>query len=195
MEPLLLWMCLLVVKQYRDPKTYFAFLVGNSKYPGKNRLGECVQDARDMADLLEDSGYPKEHVVVVLDGTYDVMVAQLAAFTQLLAGARDCRVLLFFSGHGLEGAGGESILAPIDADLSSFRSTSQQACDASAHKFRKQVYFRSPRFEQVLKEPVSRMVRCSARLHGQYARAQWYRFLIAVPSAPRLLSRSREVMS
>ena len=123
MEPLLLWMCLLVVKQYRDPKTYFAFLVGNNKYPGKNRLNKCVQDARDMADLLGDSGYPKEHVVVVLDGTYDVMVAHLAAFTQLLAGARDCRVLLFFSGHGLEGAGGENILAPIDADFSSFRST------------------------------------------------------------------------
>jgi uncharacterized caspase-like protein len=107
------------VEQYRDPRTYFAFIVGNNKYTKISPLWNCVNDATDMRDLLLASGYPAKNVVTVLDGSHDDFRAALGGITQRLAGAVKCHVTVFYAGHAVEDAGGESVLLPVNADLSS----------------------------------------------------------------------------
>ena len=110
---------LLYPKQYRDPWTYFALLVGIDAYSTLHPLANCVADVKAMRDMLLDSGYPASNVVTTLNCTHTDLRAHVSAFTRLLDGAEGCHVLFFYAGHGVDGAGGEPILMPVDADLSS----------------------------------------------------------------------------
>ena len=58
-------------------------------------------------------------MVTVLDSTYDLFLDGLDAFTRRLNGAVGCHVVVFYAGHAVEDAGGENVLLPVDADLSS----------------------------------------------------------------------------
>jgi uncharacterized caspase-like protein len=100
--------------QHRHPNTFFAFIVGNDAYPSQP-LVKCVNDAKDVEEALLAGGYLRENVVSVLDGTRQDIAEALARFTKRLDGARGSRVAFFFSGHGVEGAGGENIFMPVDA--------------------------------------------------------------------------------
>ncbi len=114
---------MLVCDQYRDPSTYFAFIVGNIAYPPppppQRPITKCVQDAEDMRDLLLTSGYPKENVITVLDKSHSDLLEHLAEFKEGVDGAEGCCVVLYYAGHGMEGLGGEVILLPVDADVTS----------------------------------------------------------------------------
>ena len=121
--------------QYRDPQTYFAFIVGTSAYMKERPLPKSVNDAEDVRDTLLGAGYPPDHVVTVLDGTHRKLQEELAAFTRRLDGAEGCRVVLFYAGRGVEGAGGESILLPIDADVSSEYCTPSASYNTAAFQF------------------------------------------------------------
>ena len=98
--------------QHRDPSTYFAFIVGNNAYPS-SPLAKCRNDAEDMRDLLVELGYPPDHVVTLLDATKAHLLDMFREFTCRLDGAIGCHVLLFYAGHGTEGAG-DNYLLPID---------------------------------------------------------------------------------
>ncbi len=116
-----------VYDQYRDPSTYFAFIVGNVAYhppsPPQRPITKCVQDAEDMRDLLLRSGYREENVITVLDKTHSDLLEHLSKFKKRVDGAEGCCVVLFYAGHGMEGVGGEVILMPTDADVTSDTST------------------------------------------------------------------------
>jgi hypothetical protein len=106
--------------QYRDPSTYFAFVVGNVAYPPPLRpTTKCVQDAEDMRDLLLTSGYPRDNVITALNKSHYELLSCLTKFKKRVDGAEGCCVVLLYAGHGMEGLGNEVILMPIDADVSS----------------------------------------------------------------------------
>lgn len=93
--------------------------MGNNEYIKSKPLRLCVNDATDIKAELLKSGYPAENVVTVLDGTQEKLLADLKTFTDRLQGAIGCHVTVFYAGHAVEGAAGENLLMPIDADLSS----------------------------------------------------------------------------
>lgn len=107
------------LKQYRDPWTYFALLVGIDACSTRHPWANCVADVKAMRDMLLDSGYPASNVVITLNCTHTDLRAHVSAFTRLLDGAEGCHVLFFYAGRGVHGAEGDLILMPIDADLPS----------------------------------------------------------------------------
>ena len=104
--------------------------MGNVAYPPPSPLQrpitKCVRDAEDVRELLLTLGYPKENVITVLDKGHDDLLEHLAQFKLRVDGAEGCCVVLFYAGHGVEGAGEEVILVPIDADISSNTSTTKE---------------------------------------------------------------------
>ncbi len=67
-----------------------------------------------MRDLLVELGYPSDHVVTLLDATKAELEEKLQEFRRRVDGAIGCHVLLFYAGHGTEGAG-DNYLLPIDS--------------------------------------------------------------------------------
>jgi hypothetical protein len=117
--------------QHRDPSTYFAFIVGNNAYAHLGALAKSVKDAEDMRDMLIASGYPHDHVFTVLDESHAIFQDQLTKFVRRLDGAEGNHVVFYYAGHGNEGDGGETILMPVDADLSSHSRTCSWASNPS----------------------------------------------------------------
>lgn len=88
---------------YRNPRTYFAFIVGQKPLPGKphTRLAQCAQGGEGVRNLLLGAGYPADNVVTVLDGNHSISSwAAWARFTRL-GGAVGCHVVVFFAGGGV----------------------------------------------------------------------------------------------
>ncbi len=112
--------------QHRDPATFFAFIVGNEAYPSAP-LAKCVADAEDMRDLLLASGYPPGNVVTVFNASKADLLSALRQFVVRLDGAVGCHVVVFYSGHGLEGAG-DNFLLPVDFDATSYAGVWQVCC-------------------------------------------------------------------
>jgi hypothetical protein len=110
---------------YRDPRTYFSFIVGNDRYSvvssssgaaGQAQLTKCVTDARDVRAALVAQGYLPGNIVLLTDAIYDDMIDEFRLFVRRLDGAVGCTVVVYYAGHAVEDAGG-CILLPTDANL------------------------------------------------------------------------------
>jgi hypothetical protein len=94
------------------PCSYDAFVVGNNAYPG-SPLAKCVNDAKDMSDLLAGSGY---NVTLLLNATKRDMRRKFDEFCESLSAGS--MVVVYFAGHGLEREG-RNFLMPIDGEARS----------------------------------------------------------------------------
>lgn len=88
-----------------------ALVIGNSAYEHTGQLNNPVNDATDIAAMLEQMEF---EVDVALDVDGAEFANRLAAFTARAKGAEIA--LLYYSGHGLQFEG-ESYLMPVDATL------------------------------------------------------------------------------
>jgi hypothetical protein len=88
-----------------------ALVIGNSAYPGSNRLPNPANDARAMKQKLEALGFK---VTVVNDANRSEMVRGLSNFSKTAARA-DLSVL-FYAGHGFQ-LSGVNYMAPVDMSL------------------------------------------------------------------------------
>ena len=88
-----------------------ALVIGNSAYPGGNRLPNPANDARAMKQRLESLGFK---VTLVSDANRDEMVRGLSNFSRTAARA-DLSVL-FYAGHGIQ-VSGVNYMVPIDMTL------------------------------------------------------------------------------
>eukprot|EP00658_Telonema_sp_P-2_P028076 TRINITY_DN2158_c0_g2_i3.p1 TRINITY_DN2158_c0_g2~~TRINITY_DN2158_c0_g2_i3.p1 ORF type:complete len:675 (+),score=160.37 TRINITY_DN2158_c0_g2_i3:174-2198(+) len=88
-----------------------ALVMGNDNYSGGvSKLTNCVNDAKDMAGILQQLNFM---VMVVSDQSRSQMLACIRAFRQ---GIRDSDiVLVYFSGHGVEHEGVPYLL-PLGAN-------------------------------------------------------------------------------
>lgn len=87
-----------------------ALLIGNGGYPGRDRLNNPTKDVEDLARLLRRLGHEvQEHT----DLKGKRMKRVLRAFAKGLDD--DDKVLVYFSGHGME-CQGENYLLPVDFD-------------------------------------------------------------------------------
>ena len=89
-----------------------ALVIGNSAYPGSNRLDNPMNDARAMAVKLRSLGFK---VTEVNNASREQMVGGLSEFSK--SAARADLTLLFYAGHGAQ-IQGVNYMVPVDMSLS-----------------------------------------------------------------------------
>ena len=91
----------------------FALVIGNGAYTGLTRLANPVNDANDVAEVLEEIGFSVDKV---LDGNLEQMEAAIVRLQDCLSQAPDSYGFFFYAGHGVQ-SGGENFLIPVDANI------------------------------------------------------------------------------
>jgi hypothetical protein len=100
----------------------WALLIGVDKCEAVGELTVCAADAFAMKSVLEQIGYPADHITMLVDnqsnmnvmptiGNVERAIKRLAEVAEA-----DDRILFFFSGHGVT-HNGTSFIVPTDGDL------------------------------------------------------------------------------
>ena len=93
----------------------FALVIGNSAYSNVTKLANPVNDANDMAALLEQLGF---NVEKILNGRLDQMEDAALRLKTRLSVSKDSYGFLFYAGHGVQ-SNGDNYLLPVDANIPS----------------------------------------------------------------------------
>jgi len=101
----------------------WALLIGVDKCEAVGELKVCSADALALKSVLQQIGYPENHITVLVDsnqsninalptiGNVERAIKRLAQVAEA-----DDKILFFFSGHGVT-CNGTSFLVPTDGDL------------------------------------------------------------------------------
>jgi len=108
---LLLPSLLLAQENMEAPK--FALVIGNSAYTGITQLNNPVNDAGDIANVLEGFGFTVEKV---LNGSLEQMENAIMQMKNRLSISKDSMGFLFYAGHGVQ-SNGENYLLPVDSNI------------------------------------------------------------------------------
>ncbi len=92
-----------------------ALVIGNGDYDALGRLNNPPNDARDMADALEDVGFD---VDLRIDADLDSMEEAVVEFGRRLASELGATGFFFYAGHGVE-SDGSNYLIPSGASIRS----------------------------------------------------------------------------
>ena len=103
-----------------------ALVIGNGDYQHLPKLANPDHDARDIGELLNESGFD---TVMTSDRDARRLSRDLASFVDDAEGADVA--LLYYAGHGIE-AGEENFLVPVDADLSALDAAGDRLVPLSA---------------------------------------------------------------
>ena len=90
-----------------------ALVIGNGAYTGLSVLANPVNDANDIAAVLEYLGFTVE---VVLNGKMDAMENAVIRLGERLHKSKNSYGFFFYAGHGVQ-SGGENFLIPVDANI------------------------------------------------------------------------------
>ena len=91
----------------------FALVIGNGAYTGLSKLTNPVNDAADVAHVLEYLGFSVE---TVLNGTMNQMENAVLRLREKLSTSKNAYGFFFYAGHGVQSAG-ENFLIPVDANI------------------------------------------------------------------------------
>ncbi|KXB32350.1 hypothetical protein AT959_01235 [Dechloromonas denitrificans] len=99
-----------------------ALVIGNAKYRDAP-LGNPLNDARDMANMLRQTGF---EVIELIDGTQKEMNRAIAKFSDRLS--KDAVALFYYAGHGMQ-VRGKNYLIPVDAKITNQTSIRVESVD------------------------------------------------------------------
>ena len=91
----------------------FALVIGNSAYSGLTPLVNPVNDANDIAAVLEHIGFSVDKV---LNGTLEQMEEASMRLKDRLSEAENAYGFFFYAGHGVQ-SGGENFLITVNANI------------------------------------------------------------------------------
>ncbi|MCL2443738.1 MAG: caspase family protein [Treponema sp.] len=91
----------------------FALVIGNGNYIEVTKLNNPINDANDMANVLEDLGFT---VNKILDSSLNQMEEAVISLQNQLSESKDSYGFFFFSGHGVQ-SHGVNYLLPVDANI------------------------------------------------------------------------------
>ena len=94
-------------------QTKFALVIGNENYIDITKLNNPVNDANDIANVLEDLGFTVDKV---LNGSLNQMEEAVIRLKDRLSASGDSYGFFFYSGHGVQSVG-ENYLLPVDANI------------------------------------------------------------------------------
>ena len=109
------------VLNYAAVQDAHALVIGNSAYPGSNRLANPTNDAKAMTAKLRSLGFK---VTEISNATREQMVRGLSEFSK--TASRADLTLLFYAGHGVQIAG-TNYMIPIDMSLNDASQATLQA--------------------------------------------------------------------
>jgi len=109
------------VLNYAAVQDAHALVIGNSAYPGSNRLANPTNDAKAMTAKLRSLGFK---VTEISNATREQMVRGLSEFSK--TASRADLTLLFYAGHGVQIAG-TNFMIPIDMSLNDASQATLQA--------------------------------------------------------------------
>ncbi len=109
------------VLSYAAVQDAHALVIGNSAYPGSNRLANPINDAKAMTAKLRSLGFK---VTEIANATREQMVRGLSEFSK--TASRADLTLLFYAGHGVQIAG-TNYMIPIDMSLNDASQATLQA--------------------------------------------------------------------
>jgi len=109
------------VLNYAAVQDAHALVIGNSAYPGSNRLANPINDAKAMTAKLRSLGFK---VTEISNATREQMVRGLSEFSK--TASRADLTLLFYAGHGVQIAG-SNYMIPIDMSLNDASQATLQA--------------------------------------------------------------------
>jgi hypothetical protein len=115
MKKLCLALCIAVFCQTLYAQQKFALVIGNGNYTALGRLKNPVNDAEDVAAVLNGLGFS---VDMVLDGDLDTMENAVMRLKSLLSASRNSYGFLYFAGHGVQ-SNGVNYLIPVGANIPS----------------------------------------------------------------------------
>ena len=110
----LLLLPVFIFAQEDEPQKY-ALVIGNGSYTGLSRLANPVNDANDIAAVLEYLGFS---VDTVLNGNREQMEDAVIMLKDKLSRCKNSYGFFFYAGHGVQ-SGGENFLIPVDANIPS----------------------------------------------------------------------------
>lgn len=100
----------------------WALLIGVDKCEAVGELKVCAADALALKAVLEQIGYPENHITVLVDNQSNInafpTIGNVERAIKRLAQVADAsdKILFFFSGHGVT-CNGTSFIVPTDGDL------------------------------------------------------------------------------
>ena len=93
----------------------FALVIGNANYVGMSPLANPINDANDIAAVLEHLGFTVDKV---LNGSLEQMESAVSRLKDSLSDAENAYGFFFYAGHGVQ-SGGENFLIPVNANIPS----------------------------------------------------------------------------
>jgi uncharacterized caspase-like protein len=93
----------------------FALVIGNGNYANITKLNNPVNDANDMAAVLQGMGFTVDKL---LDATLDQMESAAIRLKNRLSASNNSYGFFFYAGHGVQ-SNGENFLIPRDANIQS----------------------------------------------------------------------------
>jgi hypothetical protein len=93
----------------------FALVIGNGNYTALGRLKNPVNDAEDVAAVLNSLGFS---VDMVLDGDLETMENAVMRLKSLLSASRNSYGFLYYAGHGVQ-SNGVNYLVPVGVNIPS----------------------------------------------------------------------------
>ena len=93
----------------------FALVIGNGNYKSLSRLANPINDANDIAYVLQKLGFKTEKI---LNGNLDQMEKGLFRLKEKLGKSPGSYGFFFYAGHGVQ-SGGENFLIPVDVNIPS----------------------------------------------------------------------------
>jgi hypothetical protein len=93
----------------------YALVIGNGNYANITKLNNPVNDANDMATVLQGLGFTVDKV---LNGTLEQMESAAIRLKNRLSANSNSYGFLFYAGHGVQ-SNGENYLIPVDANIQS----------------------------------------------------------------------------
>ncbi|NNF79007.1 MAG: CHAT domain-containing protein [Rhizobiales bacterium] len=121
-----LLLLLLVFSTSAQASKRVALIIGNSNYENVEKLKNPANDAKALAETLQNIGF--DDVTLKLDLGNAALQRTLGQFAKRAAGADIA--MLYFAGHGIE-VGGTNFVIPVDAKLSHVDDVDFEAVDLS----------------------------------------------------------------
>ena len=106
----------------------YALVIGNGNYSGITKLNNPVNDADDMAAVLQGLGFSVDKV---MNGSLEQMEKSILGLRNKLSVSPDSYGFFFYAGHGVQ-SNGENYLIPVDANIQSESSLRLRAVSVQA---------------------------------------------------------------
>ncbi len=107
-------------------KNSYALLIGIANYSYINHLNKTTIDAKDLHDTLAKNGYQSTNMRLLTDEQANKAAINNELNWLARSAGVDDTVVIFFSGHGMQQAGGfkpGEYLCPVEADLNNLESS------------------------------------------------------------------------